>query len=130
MKKSFLNYNNNLKKIAQKLRKKSTLSEVILWRYLKGKQRLGFDFHRQKPINKYIVDFYCPKLMLTIEIDGISHEGKEENDHFRQSFLEEFGVKFIRFSDDDVKHKIEYVVKIIDNWIVKHTPKSPLKRGL
>ena len=69
-----------MKQIAQMLRKNMTLSEILLWQQLKGKQLLGYDFHRQKPIDEYVVDFYCPKLKLVIEIDGDSHEGKEEAD--------------------------------------------------
>jgi very-short-patch-repair endonuclease len=54
-----------------------TLSEILLWQQLKGKQLLGYDFHGQKPIDEYVVDYYCPKLKLVIEIDGDSHDGKE-----------------------------------------------------
>lgn len=55
------------------LRKNSTFSEVLLWQHLKGKQLLGYDCHRQKRIDQFIVDFYCPRLKLVIEIDGSSH---------------------------------------------------------
>jgi very-short-patch-repair endonuclease len=55
-----------------------TLSEILLWQQIKGKQLFGYDFHRQKPIDEYVVDFYCPRLKLVLEIDGDSHEGKEE----------------------------------------------------
>ena len=47
-----------------------TLSEVLLWKSIKGKQMLGYDFDRQRPIDNYIVDFYCKDLKLAIEIDG------------------------------------------------------------
>jgi len=50
-----------------------TMSEILLWQELKGKQLLGYDFDRQIPIDNYIVDFYCKKLNLVIEIDGSSH---------------------------------------------------------
>ena len=66
-------YNQKLKELARHLRKSSTLSEVLLWRYLKRKQMLGYDFDRQKPIDNYIVDFYCSELGLIVEVDGKSH---------------------------------------------------------
>ncbi len=66
-------YNPKLKELACKLRKNMTLSEVLLWNQLKRKKMKGYDFHRQKLIDKYIVDFFCPKLKLIIEIDGESH---------------------------------------------------------
>ena len=73
--KTILPYDPNLKKLARQLRNNSTMSEVLLWRCLKGNQVLGYDFDRQKPIDKYIVDFYCRELS-TIEIDGSTHDNK------------------------------------------------------
>jgi very-short-patch-repair endonuclease len=72
--KLILPYDPNLKKLARHLRNKSTMSEVLLWRCLKGKQILGYDFDRQRPIDRYIVDFYCKELRLAIEIDGSTHD--------------------------------------------------------
>ena len=69
--KRIFQYNSKLKERARYLRSNGTLSEVLLWRHLKGKQMLGFDFDRQKPIDNYIVDFFCNELMLAIEIDAI-----------------------------------------------------------
>jgi len=82
-----------------------TLSEVLLWQELKGKQMLGYDFDRQRPIDEYIIDFYCKDLQLSIEIDGESHTHEEvaENDVVRQKRLEELGVRFLRFDDLEVK---------------------------
>ena len=55
-----IGYNRNLVSFAKKLRKQSTLAEVVLWQHLKGKQFGGYRFHRQKPLDRYIVDFWCP----------------------------------------------------------------------
>jgi very-short-patch-repair endonuclease len=63
---------------ARELRNNCTQPEKILWQRLKGKQIRGFDFHRQKPLIYYIVDFYCTPLKLAIEIDGNIHN-QEEN---------------------------------------------------
>jgi len=58
-----ITYNPKLKEVARKLRNNSTLSEILFWRKLKGKQMQGFDFHRQKPLDNFIVDFFCNELM-------------------------------------------------------------------
>jgi very-short-patch-repair endonuclease len=117
MKKNFLKYNPALKEKARELRNNSTKTEILLWKFLKGKQLRGYDFHRQKPIDEFIVDFFCPELMLAIEIDGVSHIGNEEYDEERQSKLEKLGVKFLRFKDDDVFYNCDWVVKKIERWI-------------
>jgi len=80
----WIRYNPRLKQIARTLRNNMTLSEILLWQQIKGKKVLGYDFHRQKPIDEYVVDFYCPELKLVIEIDGDSHDGKEKEDFIRQ----------------------------------------------
>jgi very-short-patch-repair endonuclease len=77
----------------------------------------GYDFHRQKPLDDYIVDFFCNELMLAIEIEGISHIGKEKYDKQRQEKLEGLGVKFLRFDDDDVFYNFGKVINAIENWI-------------
>ena len=87
-------YNSKLKELARQLRNNSTLSEVLLWNYLKGKQMKGYDFHRQKPLLSFIVDFFCYELMLVIEIDGDSHDNKYEEDKLRQKQLEGIGIRF------------------------------------
>jgi very-short-patch-repair endonuclease len=66
-------YNPKSKQLARNLRNNSTKSEIILWMRLKGIQMKGYDFHRQKPLDNYIADFFCHELMLAIEIDGYSH---------------------------------------------------------
>ena len=110
-------YNPALKQNARELRNNSTLSEVLLWNELKKKKIKGYDFHRQKPVDNYIVDFFCFKLMLAIEIDGISHATKEEEDEARQKELENPGIRFLRFDDLLVKMDMESVIKTIEKWI-------------
>jgi very-short-patch-repair endonuclease len=124
--KTIIPYDSKLKDLARQLRKNSTLSEVLLWNHLKGKQMLGYDFDRQKPIDKYIVDFFCNELMLAIEIDGDTHNYKIDKDEFRQKKLEGLGVKFLRFTDEDVKKDIEGVVMTIEGWIRRNPPLQPL----
>jgi very-short-patch-repair endonuclease len=112
-------YNPKLKALAGKLRKEMTLSEVLLWNELKQKKMLGFDFDRQKPLDNYIVDFFCKDLMLAIEIDGDSHDYEEvyKADLIRQKKLESFGVHFLRFDDREVKMDIKNVLRSIEIWI-------------
>jgi very-short-patch-repair endonuclease len=75
-----IQYNPKLKILARSLRNRSTLAEVLLWNQLKARKVRGYQFMRQKPIDNYIVDFYCSKLQLIIEIDGSSHDFKFMND--------------------------------------------------
>jgi very-short-patch-repair endonuclease len=110
MKNKIIPYNPKLKELARELRKNSTLSEVLLWLKIKGKT-MGVEFHRQVPIDNFIVDFYCHELMLAIEIDGSSHNEKQDYDQNRQMILENLGVRFIRFSDIDVKQKMGWVLE-------------------
>ncbi|KAA3620141.1 MAG: endonuclease domain-containing protein [Calditrichaeota bacterium] len=121
MRHKILPYDPALKERARHLRKKSTLSEVVLWQRINGKQIHGCDFDRQKPIDKYIVDFYCKRLMLAIEIDGESHQEKAEYDHRRQQRLQSLGVRVVRFLDVDVKRNMEGVLwelnRVVDEML-------------
>jgi len=112
-----VHYNPKLKELARNLRKNSPLSEVLLWQRLKKKQILGCDFHRQKPIDEFIVDFFCAQLGLIIEIDGDTHWDKLAQDVNRQKRLESLGFHLLRFSDAEVKNNIEGVFVKIEEWI-------------
>jgi very-short-patch-repair endonuclease len=116
----FLAYNPRLKQIARKLRKNMTRSEILLWQRLKGKQMHGYDFDRQRPIDEYVVDFYCKRLKLAVEIDGSSHDSEEaqEQDHYRQERLEAIGVRFLRFRDEDVRYRLDDVLHVIEAWVL------------
>jgi very-short-patch-repair endonuclease len=125
-------YNPNLKDLAKKLRQNMTLSEVLLWNELSGKKMHGFDFDRQRPIDNFIVDFYCKELNLAIEIDGDSHDYKYEEDLKRQKKLESLEVHFLRFLDIDVKKDMNNVLREIEHWVLEHkNPPLPLlRRGI
>ncbi len=115
--KEVIPYKPQLKEIAKQLRKNSTLSEVLLWQRLKGRNIQHCDFHRQKPLGNYIVDFFCPELKLAIEIDGCTHDEKMDKDALRQRELEDMGIHFLRFTDREVKSNLNGVVKAIEEWI-------------
>ena len=117
MRRKIIPYNYYLKETARKLRKDSTLTEIMLWHELKRRKLRGFDFDRQRPIDNYIVDFYCKDLQLAIEIDGESHYGNEDADETRQKKLESLGVRFLRFDDSEVRFKLDKVVSDIEKWI-------------
>ena len=112
-------YNPKLKLHARKLRNKSTYAEVLLWNKLKNKQLRDYDFHRQKPILNYILDFFCHELFLAIEIDGITHDSEiqQAKDKIRQAEIEALGIKFLRFEDRDIKTQMDGVIRKILNYI-------------
>ncbi len=92
---------------------------------------MGYDFHRQKPIDNFIADFFCRELMLAIEVDGYTHTFEEvaDRDEKKEQRLRELGVRVKRFRDKDVMSNIEGVMEEIKDWVKKHTPYSPLERG-
>ncbi len=114
-------YNPKLKAKSRELRNNSTLAEVLLWNQLKARKMRGYQFMRQKPIGNYIVDFFCSKLKLVIEIDGDSHSNKQDYDLKRQQELEALGLSFLRFYDRDVKQNMSGVLQTIEDWIEKNT---------
>ncbi|MBI4680921.1 MAG: endonuclease domain-containing protein [Nitrospirae bacterium] len=121
-------YNSGIKTRSRELRNNSTLSEVLLWNELKARKMRGYQFMRQKPIENYIVDFYCSKLKLILEIDGEIHNYKFEADRLRQKKLESLGLSFLRFTDMEVKKDIYNVLRTIEGWteeFEKHPP-NPL----
>jgi len=109
-----------------------TDSEQVLWGRLRGKQLLGLQFYRQKPIGNFIVDFYSPKAKLIIEIDGSQHlEGYHaKKDQFRDEYMRRLGLKVIRFNSREVLEETEAVVeniyKIITEGMLKKSPLTPL----
>lgn len=98
-----------------------TFGEVLLWNKLKDDQFWGFDFDRQRCIDNYIVDFYCKALMLAIEIDGISHNNEEAfaKDEIRQKNLENLGVRFLRFSEGEMKYEMQNVIRAIEGKVIE-----------
>ena len=121
MRRKIILYNPKLKEYARRLRNKSTKSEIKLWIHLKGKQIMGYDFHRQKPLNYYIADFYCCELKLVIELDGDSHlaEKIKKKDIKKQKKLESLGLTVMRFKDEEVFEDIGKVIESIEGYIIK-----------
>ncbi len=111
-----INYNKKLKKYSNKLKKNLTLPEVLFWNKVKNKQ-LGYRFYKQKPIGNYIVDFYCAKFKLIIEIDGRDHDFKEEYDEKREIYLEKLGMKIIRFSNYQIYKQLDGCIEYIQGFL-------------
>ncbi|MEK9629626.1 MAG: endonuclease domain-containing protein [Nitrospinota bacterium] len=97
------------------LRKQMPPAEVALWQVLRNKQVQGYVFRRQYSVKNYILDFYCPKAKLAIEVDGDSHftDTATHADKARQEFIEKLGIKFLRFTNDEVYENIDGVLEEI-----------------
>lgn len=107
-----------LLEFARRLRANETEAEKILWTHLNGKKVNGLRFRRQHPILYFIADFFCPKAKLIIEVDGGIHKmpSQFEYDQNRDSELSAYGLKVLRFTNDQVINNIEYVMqKIIES---------------
>jgi very-short-patch-repair endonuclease len=100
---------------ARELRKDMTEAEEALWNRLRRKQINGFIFRRQHPIDIFIVDFYCHELKLVIEVDGGVHTNTEvaEYDIGREAEIEKFGLKIIRFTNNEVFNNSKSVIEKI-----------------
>jgi very-short-patch-repair endonuclease len=120
-----LPYNPQLVERAKHLRKNMTIAEQKLWKnYLKN---FKYRILRQRPIDHFIVDFYCPSLKLVIEIDGDSHFTDDAiiYDQARTEKLENYGLQVIRFTNQEILHNFEGVCERIEGLI----PPTPLKKG-
>lgn len=104
-------YNPALKQRAREMRNNSTEGEIKFWCELLRKNKSGYKFYRQKIINHFIVDFYCAKLKLVVEIDGMSHKGKEEYDDKRENILKSLELKVTRYKDFDVLNNFHLIEK-------------------
>ncbi|MEZ4970872.1 MAG: DUF559 domain-containing protein [Flavobacteriaceae bacterium] len=118
-KRKIIPYNPKLKELARELRNNSTKAEVILWLKLKTKQMYGYDFHRQKPIDNYILDFFCQELMLGIEVDGYSHGVVEvyNKDVIKEGKMNSLGITILRFTDNQILRDMENVLRAIEGYI-------------
>ena len=123
----YLPHNKNLKQFSRNLRNNSTLSEVLLWKQLRAGSIRGYKFNRQKPLDNYIVDFYCKKLSLVIEVDGEYHfEGEMRiRDKERQRVLESIGLKFLRFENIDVKMNILFMIRVLEDFVDDWEQQNP-----
>lgn len=106
----------DIRNIARILRKNQTPAEGLLWSKLRDRQLSGFKFRRQYPMNRYILDFFCIEAKLAIEIDGGQHADDEnlKSDILRTEYLNEKGIRVIRFWNDDVLKHLDKVIAEIN----------------
>jgi very-short-patch-repair endonuclease len=99
----------------QTLRNETPPAEQRLWARLRGRQILGFKFRRQYSVDHYVIDFYCPRLKLAIEVDGDSHfqDAAEDYDAQRQQYIEALGIRFLRFTNREVYERLNDVLEVI-----------------
>lgn len=102
--------------VAVKMRREPTNAELILWQELRAK-KLGVKFRRQHLIDQFIVDFYCVKLGLVVEVDGGVHGRQRSADLEREKILKALGCSIIRFNNKAVKENLQKVVSEIQDVI-------------
>lgn len=104
-----------LKPFRRKLRSNLTPSEAKLWTLLKGKQLEGYKFRRQYSVDNYVLDFYCPKARLGIELDGAGHftAAGMEYDEERTQHIMQYNIRIIRFENKEVFEQPEAVLEKI-----------------
>ncbi len=115
------------------LRKNTTASEKIVWTYLRRKQILSERFLRQFTVEYYVLDFYCPRLRLAIEIDGDSHfinQDVIDYDKERQAYIENLGIKFLRFRNEEVFADNDAVINIITQKVKELKKRDPPRPSL
>jgi very-short-patch-repair endonuclease len=100
----------------KQLRKNQTSAENILWTHLRDR-KLGIKFKRQYSLSNYVIDFYSPEKLLAIEIDGRIHYFKKVYDDYREKYLQGFGIKILRFTNDQVINNLPDVLEIITKTI-------------
>lgn len=115
------------------LRNTSTISEVVLWSRLRQRKLLGYKFRRQQGIGTNVVDFYCPRLKLAVEIDGGQHAEKEQRmyDGKRQAWIESWDILVVRFTNADISNNINGVLDNLKKIMLQRAesrdhPGSPL----
>jgi very-short-patch-repair endonuclease len=109
-------YNQNSEKDKRRqLRQNITKAEKLIWDKLRDRQLQNCKFRRQYSVDKFVIDFYSPELKLAIEIDGESHflDGAAECDKARQEFIESAGIRFLRFTNNDVYANLPVVLESI-----------------
>lgn len=119
-----------LKQRRRELRRNQTEAEKTFWIHVRNKRFYGIKFFRQYSVGPYIVDFYCPKLKLAIELDGGQHAEDDnlEYDADRSAYLKAQGIDVMRFWNNEVLLDIEGVLAQVAQKITPPVP-SYIKRG-
>lgn len=103
-----------VERAAQVLRNEPTPSELVLWGVLRKQQLGGLRFRRQHPVGRFILDFYCPRAKLAVELDGGVHDDQEGRDAERTAVLESMGYRVLRFRNEEVLNGLTTVLQRIE----------------
>ena len=114
----------SLRSRARGLRKRANLPEVVFWQQVHKKKFFQIDFDRQRIIGRYIVDFYIKGLSLIIEIDGSSHDNKENYDQKRENYFKALGLRIYRINARDVTNDVDQVIINLKNYILNNYTNS------
>jgi very-short-patch-repair endonuclease len=114
-----------VKPVARQMRKEPTDAENLLWQHIRNHQ-LGVKFRRQHSIERFIVDFYCAEAGLVIEVDGVVHQYQIDEDLIRQTFIENQGLRLMRFSNEKVLNNLDAVLHRIKEMLLYSLP-TPLR---
>jgi len=106
-----------LKPKARQMRREPTPAEAVLWKHLRGNRIDGLAFRRQHPLDRFIVDFFCPTHRLVIEVDGDIHLASELEDRMRQDRLEQLGYTVVRFRNEEVLNSTESVLQRLREFL-------------
>jgi very-short-patch-repair endonuclease len=132
----FVPYNTKLVQKARELRKSETGTEKVFWKeVLTNKEKIKYKFTRQKPIDNFIVDFYCAKLALVIETDGLIHLKNKKRDKERDYIIEQkYNLKVVRYQNDAILNDMQSIVKDLQKIIKQRESemrlKVPMIRGI
>ena len=121
-----------LRQLARTNRNNPTPAESLLWNVVLKKKYLGYRFLRQKPLNRFILDFYSPKLLLDVEVDGDSHLPKKYYDLGRDRILLSIGIETVRYQNEMILESLENVSSDLRSKIEKRSNQlniSPLLKG-
>lgn len=108
-----------MKSRARALRKGYNYAEVVFWKQVRNGEFWNIDFDRQRIIGNYIVDFYVKKLGLIVEIDGESHNNKEDYDEKRENYLKNLGLNLFKASNLRVLHDLNNVMNELETFIIE-----------
>jgi len=126
----YIPYDKKLVSRARELRLTQTPAEIIFWKCLINNKEINYKFTRQKPIDNFIVDFYCSKLLLVVEIDGEIHYLSKIRDQERDRILQEkYNILIVRYSNEQVINNMINVFNDLISKIKSRTSEFPPDKG-
>jgi len=117
-----------LRPIARENRAQATEAENVLWQAIRRHSLSGFRFRRQHVIDRFVVDFYCARARLVVEVDGPIHDSRAEDDATRQNHLESLNLRVLRFSNDEILGNLKDVLARLEAALTSPPAPSP-QRG-